>query len=574
MRTRKLSISKKIKYLIIAIIVVVVFVITALSMNNVKKKMMDNAKKLSTEIALVAADQISPEEIEVLVKAVSAKESMPLEYHDVMNKLIRINEISSIRYIYVMAKDGDNIYYLADGDKNEHEMPGTKYESPNEDMVAAFEGKAVSDRKVSEDKYGKFISSYVPVMKGKECVAIVGADYDVTNISKEMKNLLINYAIVGVIFILGGTILAVKISDSLYKNFKSLNDKIENVASDDGDLTRKVEIYSGDELEVLGKSLNSLLEKTRNTISQVKDSTHTIDTDTNKIDRHMTEISSHMQDIRNNIDEMNTAMNSSVQKMGNVSTASGNLYEETEKTLAELKATEQSIRQIQSMSTELQRKVQTTKKELINKNVQISKDLKEKIKKAEQVSRIAELTDTILNIADQTSLLSLNANIEAARAGEAGRGFSVVASEIGSLADNSGNAANEIKEIGDEIISIVTELSDMSKSLLEFIEQSIIVEYNEFAEFGNKYLDKATDIANQTSHVLDSTEAIRSSMADISDSTQELLAYSEENSASMTLINEITNTLNNNVNNVTSESTESRKEVKKLNEVVKKYKVN
>lgn len=112
----------------------------------------------------------------------------------------------------------------------------------------------------------------------------------------------------------------------------------------------------------------------------------------------------------------------------------------------------------------------------------------------------------------------------------------------------------------------------MSKSLLEFIEQSIIVEYNEFAEFGNKYLDKATDIANQTSHVLDSTEAIRSSMADISDSTQELLAYSEENSASMTLINEITNTLNNNVNNVTSESTESRKEVKKLNEVVKKYK--
>lgn len=252
---------------------------------------------------------------------------------------------------------------------------------PNEDMIAAFEGKAVSDRKVSEDKYGKFISSYVPVMKGKECVAIVGADYDVTNISKEMKNLLINYAIVGVIFILGGTILAVKISDSLYKNFKSLNDKIENVASDDGDLTRKVEIYSGDELEVLGKSLNSLLEKTRNTISQVKDSTHTIDTDTNKIDRHMTEISSHMQDIRNNIDEMNTAMNSSVQKMGNVSTASGNLYEETEKTLAELKATEQSIRQIQSMSTELQRKVQTTKKELINKNVQISKDLKEKIKR-------------------------------------------------------------------------------------------------------------------------------------------------------------------------------------------------
>lgn len=574
MRTRKLSISKKIKYLLIIIVSITVLTITALSMFIINNKVMDNAKNLSGEIANIAADQLEINEIETIKKAIAIHGSMPPEYQSVMDKLIHINDISSVKYIYVLGKDDEGIYYIADGDATEYEMPGTRYDEAYDLMYEAFEGKKVSDSEITEDDWGQFISTFVPVMDGKECIAIVGVDYDVKFISTELKNVLINYLILGSIFIIIGIIIAIKLSDNLYRNFKSLNNKLENVASDDGDLTKKVEIYSGDELEILGDRLNALLEKTRNTISQVKDSTKTIDTDTNKIDKHMSDIMSHMEDIRNNINEMDTAMNSSVEKMGNVSTASSELYEETERTLTELRATEQSVRQIQSMSTELQRKVQNTKSELVNRNQQISTELKEKIKKAEQVSRIAELTDTILNIADQTSLLSLNANIEAARAGDAGRGFSVVASEIGSLADNSGNAANEIKEIGDEIISIVTDLSDMSKSLLDFIEQSIIVEYNEFAEFGNKYLDKATDIAKQTSQVLLSTESIRSSMSGINDSAQELLAYSQQNSASMTIINEITNTLNENVANVSSESGENRKEVKKLNEVVKKYKVN
>ena len=113
----------------------------------------------------------------------------------------------------------------------------------------------------------------------------------------------------------------------------------------------------------------------------------------------------------------------------------------------------------------------------------------------------------------------------------------------------------------------------MSTSLLEYIEQTITVDYNQFADFGNEYLAKATDIARQTKEVLNSTESIRSNMSSINDSTQELLAYSEENSASMTLITEITTTLNSDVNKVSTESAESRQAVKKLGEVVKQYKV-
>ena len=575
MRTKKLSISAKIKIIMSLVVILSVTIITVFSIITISNKLKENARQLSLNMATLAASEISFSEFDTAQKAAKSGSSIPAdELKNINDILTRYTSVPNVKFVYTMTKDSSgNPIFVVDSDKEAPAKPGEVYEEATSAMVSALNGSPGSDKDASSDKWGKYVSSYAPIKQDNNVIGIVGVDLDISYINKQFSSLIITYAIIAVIILVVGLFLTISLSDRLSMHFKSLNSKIESVASDDGDLTKVLEIRTGDEFEVLCNSLNDLLEKTRSTIEQVKESTHTIDTDTNMIDRHMTEIADSMKDIKDNMYEMNTAMESAVDKMGSVSNASISLYSETESTLNDLKNTEKSIRMIQEMSGELKNRVECSKNELATKNVQISSELRDKINRAEQVNRITELTDTILNIADQTSLLSLNANIEAARAGEAGRGFSVVASEIGSLADNSGKAAIEIKEIGDQIISIVTDLSDLSKSLLEFIENTIIVDYNEFASFGNQYLDKATDIAAQTSRVLYSTETIRKDMASINDSTQELLAYSQQNSASMTMINDITNTLTDSINKVATESGESRKAVKKLNEVVKKYKV-
>lgn len=574
MRTRKLSISAKVKISIASILIFTVIVMTFFATLFIGNKMNDSAKKISLDTAVLAAGEIDVDDYITVLNAIESGSAVPqTEYNSLVDVLGRYQKNTDIRYAYIMYSKNGKVYFAVDADSEKPAKPGDVYDEANAYMMEAFEGHALSDKDKSSDSWGTYISSYAPIMKDKTVVGIIGMDTEVSAIKKETKSIV--YIFIGIAAVLAfiGLVIANTIGDILNKNLIKLNSAVELVASDDGDLTKNLEIYSGDEFEIIAKNLNALLNKTHNTIFQVKESTKTIDTDTNKIDKHMSDISGHMSGIRSNISEMSTAMESAVDKMSLVSEASGRLYDETDKTLQELRNTEKAILSIKKMSDELQKKVERTKVDINIKNAEMSRELGEKIKKAEEVNRITELTDTILNIADQTSLLSLNANIEAARAGEAGRGFSVVASEIGSLAENSGKAANEIKEIGDEIISIVTDLSSMSSSLLDYIEKTITVDYNQFAIFGNQYLEKATDIARQTEHVLDATESIRTNMANINDSTQELLAYSEENSASMTLINEITDSLNEDVSKVTTESSENRQAVKKLGEVVKKYKV-
>ena len=147
----------------------------------------------------------------------------------------------------------------------------------------------------------------------------------------------------------------------------------------------------------------------------------------------------------------------------------------------------------------------------------VRKETQNAIERSKSVEKIDELANAIKEIADQTGLLSLNASIEAARAGEAGRGFSVVASEIGKLADQSSQTVGSITSIVQEVTFAV---NDMTKSLaktLDFLENKVLGDYDGFILSCEKYASDATDI-NQTMQEVDrSIDELNDSMLKISD---------------------------------------------------------
>ena len=141
---------------------------------------------------------------------------------------------------------------------------------------------------------------------------------------------------------------------------------------------------------------------------------------------------------------------------------------------------------------------------------------------------IEKIIADIENIASQTNLLSLNASIEAARAGEAGRGFSVVATEISQLAAASQEAANRIQQINRVVTEAVGNLTEHSNGLVQYMNDSILPEFEAFVDAGSAYREKATHIETSMGDFTEKTEVLKKTMAEIADSINTIAHAIEE----------------------------------------------
>ena len=153
------------------------------------------------------------------------------------------------------------------------------------------------------------------------------------------------------------------------------------------------------------------------------------------------------------------------------------------------------------------------------------------IEHSRTVSKINELAKNIMEIAKQTSLLSLNASIEAARAGEQGRGFAVVADEIGKLAEQSSQTVNGITQIVAEVISSVEKMEASLSSTLDFLDQTVLADYNNFMQVSEQYSNDA-EFVNQTMTDIDnSIDELTQTVLRISDAIEHINASVAETSS-------------------------------------------
>ena len=134
------------------------------------------------------------------------------------------------------------------------------------------------------------------------------------------------------------------------------------------------------------------------------------------------------------------------------------------------------------------------------------------------VDQVNSLTDEILKISQTTRLIALNATVEAANAGAAGKGFSMVAKEIRQLANSSSDAANRIQEINSVVTSAVYNLSQNAQNLVDYMNSSILTEFQEFVRSGKQYQEDAAYIKQSMDNFKERTEHLRGSMSGIVES--------------------------------------------------------
>lgn len=154
-----------------------------------------------------------------------------------------------------------------------------------------------------------------------------------------------------------------------------------------------------------------------------------------------------------------------------------------------------------------------------NKTMDIYNDVKIKTKQAieqsKAVGKVNELAAAIQEIADQTSLLSLNASIEAARAGEAGKGFAVVAGEIGQLASQSTSTVTSIMKIVHEVNAAVQNMEICMSETLEFLETEVIADYKNFIDVSEQYKLDAENVDVSMNKIYEMANALKKSSEEI-----------------------------------------------------------
>lgn len=140
------------------------------------------------------------------------------------------------------------------------------------------------------------------------------------------------------------------------------------------------------------------------------------------------------------------------------------------------------------------------------------------IEQSKAVEKISLLTKTIIEIADQTSLLSLNASVEAARAGDLGKGFAVVADEIGKLALKSTHTVKEIKQMVSEINEAVKNVSYNAEKTLEFLDKKVLKDYENFVDVSEQYNKDALSINDTMVVIYEATDILSEKLLSITES--------------------------------------------------------
>lgn len=371
------------------------------------------------------------------------------------------------------------------------------------------------------------------------------------------------------VFAIGALIVAFLIStrkvvNPIVKTNKELKEISALINDNNGDLTKRVNVKSSDEIGQLAQGINQFLDILQNTIGKIVEGSKNLDNMINSVGENVTVSNDNAQDVSSAMEELSATMQeiaATIQTVNdNTESVGKNVVDIADKT-EQINDYSQDMRErADSLAKSADENKRTTDEMVGN----IVGTLKKAIEDSKSVERVNELTGEILNISSQTNLLALNASIEAARAGEAGKGFAVVADEIRQLADSSRDTANNIQAINEHVTSAVYQLIDNSNKIIKYIEETILADYDSFVQAGAQYNEDACYISETMQEFAEKTEKLKELMKNTVESIEGISSGVEQSANAVTSSAVSTSQLVEQMNSIDKEMSESRNTVGEL----------
>ncbi len=336
----------------------------------------------------------------------------------------------------------------------------------------------------------------------------------------------------GTALLIIAAILVIIISLSFSKSIKNAAEFVRGLST--GDLTGRIDgknLSRKDEIGDMSKELIELRDKLSETVGKIIESADVLGASGNSLEELASQTSETADEISKAVEDISKGAISQAEDIENASKDIGNIGEDISDIVSNVGRLDVVSKDMKSQSDEsviIINELSETNDKTTEAISKISKQIHVTNESSQTIRAAVEL---ITSIADETSLLSLNASIEAARAGEHGKGFAVVASEIQKLAEQSNASAHEITKVIDTLM----QESETTVKVMDEVEHIISEQQIKLEETKNKFkgvVDGVDKSRSETSIIKDNADKCDESRVQIVDVIESLSAISEENAAS------------------------------------------
>ncbi|MBQ9983807.1 MAG: methyl-accepting chemotaxis protein, partial [Lachnospiraceae bacterium] len=306
-KVRKMSIRVKLLAPVMVVILAVCSLLSAFAYMTVQEEMISMGQMQSQTVAALAAANLDAEAIAQITQP--GMESSDL-YKSQQDVLIRVQEKGNVLYIYTLYTDGETVYYGVDADTTETACAiGEEFEIAYSELSSVFAGETYVEDAIDESDGEALLTSYAPIVtEDGSVVAILGCDYDASNILYELEDTQSKTMALTVEGLVVSMLLVFFSINRIVKGLNSVNNKLYDLVNNEGDLTQKLDVKSGDELELIANNVNAMLEYIRSIMLNIAGNSNQLSSSSKLMASSLSATQTNITDVSATMEEMSAGM--------------------------------------------------------------------------------------------------------------------------------------------------------------------------------------------------------------------------------------------------------------------------